>query len=601
MTPLETVLDALRAHGCNPRQNGSGWSAKCPAHDDRHPSLSIGEGDTGCILVECHAGTACSFDEIRAALDLPASAFFREKQHNRKSKIFATYDYTDENGKLLFQVVRFTPKDFRQRRPDGNSGWAWKLGDVRRVLYRLPRVLDAVRDGLDIVIVEGEKDVEAVERADVVATCNPGGAGKWRDDYVDALAGARRVLVVADRDDVGREHARQVAASLQPFVDEVLVVEAAEGNDVTDHLDAGHTLEELVQVVEPEPEPDDSQRTTTARFSTGGAFILDAPAQPPVVWGNDERVLWTEGEPFLLVGPQGVGKTTVGAQITLARIGLLDGALGLPVVDTGERVLFLACDRAAQIARVFRRLVDHLHVDRKALDERLVFWSGPPPRDLAKHPDTLTEMCRDAGADVDSVWLDAVKDVAVGLTDDEVGSGLNMAMQTAVAEGIQVGGNHHQRKGRDGKKPDTLEDVYGSTWITAGCGSVVLLWGNAGDPIVSLTHLKQPAAEVGPWQVEHDHLTGLSLVFRGQIDPLRVLQNHGARGITAMQLARVMYEKESPTDNERRKAQYQLDRLRKSGLAQRDEPKEGGLTGTTAARYFPADPPETHRKSESEQ
>src|SRR5262249_13808007 len=140
--------------------------------------------------------------------------------------------------------------------------------------------------------------------------------------------------------------------------------------------------------------------TMASRFADGGSFILDAPAQPPIVWGDDENIVWADGEPFLLVGPQGVGKTTLAAQVVLALIGLLPDVLGLPVVDTGGRVLFLACDRAAQIRRVFRRLADHLGVDRSELERRLIFWSGPPPRDLAKHPDTLIEMCRDAGDDI---------------------------------------------------------------------------------------------------------------------------------------------------------------------------------------------------------
>jgi hypothetical protein len=84
-----------------------------------------------------------------------------------------------------------------------------------------------------------------------------------------------------------------------------------------------------------------------ARYSDGGAFILEAPAHPTVVWGDDDHVLWVQGEPFLLVAPQGVGKTTIAAQLTFARVGLLPDVLGLPVVDTGGHLLYLACDRAA--------------------------------------------------------------------------------------------------------------------------------------------------------------------------------------------------------------------------------------------------------------
>jgi hypothetical protein len=88
----------------------------------------------------------------------------------------AEYNYTDENDKLLFQVVRFEPKGFRQRRPDGNGGWEWSLNGTRRVLHRLPEV----RKVKSVLVVEGEKDCETAHKLGFVATCNAGGAGKWR-------------------------------------------------------------------------------------------------------------------------------------------------------------------------------------------------------------------------------------------------------------------------------------------------------------------------------------------------------------------------------------------------------------------------------------
>ena len=91
----------------------------------------------------------------------------------------AKYDYTDEAGELLFQVVRYAPKGFRQRRPDGNGGWVWSLGNVRCVPYRLVELMEAVAEARPILIVEGEKDVESLRQLNVCATTNAGGAGKW--------------------------------------------------------------------------------------------------------------------------------------------------------------------------------------------------------------------------------------------------------------------------------------------------------------------------------------------------------------------------------------------------------------------------------------
>jgi hypothetical protein len=104
--------------------------------------------------------------------------------------IAATYDYNDESGNLLFQVVRFEPKDFRQRRPDGKGGWIWDLKDVRRVLYRIPELIEAIKKGIPVFLVEGEKDVESLSRIGFTATTNAGGANKWRDDYAEVLRAA---------------------------------------------------------------------------------------------------------------------------------------------------------------------------------------------------------------------------------------------------------------------------------------------------------------------------------------------------------------------------------------------------------------------------
>ena len=108
----------------------------------------------------------------------------------------------------------------------------------------------AARAGETVYIAEGEKDVHALERAGAVATCNPGGSGKWRGDYTSALVGAQ-VIIVADRDPAGRKHAVKVAASLAGVAASVRIVEAATGKDAADHLAAGHGLEDFLPVGQP--------------------------------------------------------------------------------------------------------------------------------------------------------------------------------------------------------------------------------------------------------------------------------------------------------------------------------------------------------------
>lgn len=197
--------------------HGGYLMARCPCHDDTKASLSITDSG-GKVLVKCHAGC-----EQGAIVDeLKSRGLWPESSNSRKKKIVAEYNYTDEYGALLYQVVRFDPKDFRQRRPSGD-GWNWKLGDVRQVPYRLPDLLEGVRSGRAILIVEGEKDVDRLASMNVVATCNAGGAGKWRAEWASFFSKAK-VVVVPDNDDPGRSHALQVCRSLHDVAEVVGIV-----------------------------------------------------------------------------------------------------------------------------------------------------------------------------------------------------------------------------------------------------------------------------------------------------------------------------------------------------------------------------------------
>ncbi len=117
----------------------------------------------------------------------------------------ATYNYIDESGSLLYQKIRYEPRHFELRRPDGNGGWIWKLGDVRRVVYRLPEAVETISLDRPIAIVEGEKDVDNCRRIGIPATCNYEGAGKWNDQQTRTFAGAD-VYIVAHNDEPGHNH-----------------------------------------------------------------------------------------------------------------------------------------------------------------------------------------------------------------------------------------------------------------------------------------------------------------------------------------------------------------------------------------------------------
>lgn len=330
----------------------------------------------------------------------------------------------------------------------------------------------------------------------------------------------------------------------------------------------------------PEQAPDAAE--WRGRLLEGGSFILDAPSEIPAIWGEHDQVVWAEGEPIMFVGPEGVGKTTVAQQVVLARVGIIPSVLGLPVVVGKRRVLYLACDRPRQVQRSFARMVSE--PDRDLLNERLVIWKGPPPGDFGRHPNALFEMCQ--AADADTVVIDSTKDVALKLSDDETGAGFNSAMQTCVAEDIEVLALHHARKrAQGGDKPKTLDDVYGSRWLTAGCGSVVLLWGEAGDPIVEWSHLKQPSEPVGPFKIIHSHRDGTSAIHN-PADLLGMMRASKV-GITAEGAARVIFDKEQPTKNEVEKARYKLDGLVRKELAHK-KPGGTGSNGQQLPTFYVA-------------
>jgi replicative DNA helicase len=200
---------------------------------------------------------------------------------------------------------------------------------------------------------------------------------------------------------------------------------------------------------------------------------------------------------------------------------------------------------------------------RDVLNDRLVVWQGPPPHDLAKFPSLLTRLCDQAMAD--AVIVDSLKDAAVGLSDDDVGAGYNRARQLACVNGVQVAELHHIRKSPNSKKSDDdlgIDDLYGSTWLTSGAGSVILLSGKPGDPIVRLRHLKTPAREVGPFTVLHDDITGRSTIWHG-VDLVAVIKARGS--ITAVDAARAFYDTPKPTQSDKVKIRRKLDRLVASG------------------------------------
>jgi len=255
---LKSTLENVREG-----KDGRSFTARCPTHDDKENSLSVSLNNDGLLLAHCFAG--CETAQVLYACGvLMAECFPRGYEPDKKKDakpekvIVATYWYQDEDGNNLYQVVRYEPKDFRLRRLDDDGNWVYGTRGVRRVLYHLPEVIAAPRDE-PVLLVEGEKDVETLRRLGFVATTNPCGANNWRDEFTAMLAD-KRVLVLFDNDEPGRKRAKRLVGELKKSAAFVRVLELPDlplnGGDVTDWLDAGHTADELRELIDKALVPD---------------------------------------------------------------------------------------------------------------------------------------------------------------------------------------------------------------------------------------------------------------------------------------------------------------------------------------------------------
>jgi len=220
MSAIETVVDALRSNVSVVKDlGGDRYQAQCPAHDDRDPSLSV-RGIDGSVLLYCHAG--CSTDDVLSAVGLTARDLYDERNG-------ATYRYPD--GRV---VHRSPTKKFRQ---SGNTKGT--------ALFHAERIGTAEL----VYVVEGEKDVLAVEAAGGTAVTSAMGAGKAHKFDWSPLHG-RDVVLVVDKDAPGRGHVDDIRQVLRGNARSLRVVEAAVGKDAADHIAAGYQLHQFVPVGE---------------------------------------------------------------------------------------------------------------------------------------------------------------------------------------------------------------------------------------------------------------------------------------------------------------------------------------------------------------
>lgn len=237
---MSFVADFISRHLPGAKPHGDGWQARCPAHEDARPSLSVSAGEGGRVLLHCHAG--CSTEAVLQALSLSESELFppRESPSVAAKREVAQYIYHDSEGVPAFRVVRYEPKTFRQHAADGQGGWLPTRGNAPDLVFQLP----VIRGRARIAIVEGEKDVMALRELGIPATCNPGGSGKWRQHHTLQIqsAGVSCAVLVPDNDKPGEQHMHAVAASLRAVgiaVHWCALPDLPPKGDVSDALSAG--------------------------------------------------------------------------------------------------------------------------------------------------------------------------------------------------------------------------------------------------------------------------------------------------------------------------------------------------------------------------
>ncbi len=316
---LLNVINRLR----NVKQNSNGWMAQCPAHDDKHNSLSVCEGKEKPFVLKCFAG--CSFDSICAALNIEARELSANNSNtnqnghgSRKSqaqkRIVDVYHYKDESSTLLYQNVRFEPKDFQQRTPTGQGGFDYSLNGVRRVPYRLPELIAALKENpsATIFLCEGEKDCDNIRAQGFTASS----LKNWREDFNEIIKGAN-VVILQDHDVSGVTQADKAAQIVHSVASSLKIVDLHQneplpekhGKDVSNWLSVGNSTDDLLSIVEASPLWKPNQNTSeTKKDETALRVVCLAEVQP-------EQVSWLWhpyipiGKLTLLDGEEGIGKS----------------------------------------------------------------------------------------------------------------------------------------------------------------------------------------------------------------------------------------------------------------------------------------------------
>ena len=377
----------------------------------------------------------------------------------------ATYDYTDEGGELLSQVVRYDPKGFRQRRPDGDGGWIWNIEGVRRVPYRLPELLEALDH--TVFIVEGEKDVDNLRRLDAPATCNLGGAGNWNAELNQYFAKAN-VVIIADNDPQakhkktdaplfhadgrprfpGWDHAVEVAQHLREVADSVRLIDlkkvwpqCPDKGDISNWIEAGGTIEALYKIAEEVPIWDGNVVREVPKSEPPPLPYVDLSLDlVPRDWLVPERIPMRNVS--LLSGEGAMGKSLLLMQLSGA---VVLGRDWLSTLPTMGPVLYVSCEEDDdEIRRRIEAVAIHYGSSRLEMIERglrVLSFAGedailglPDRNDIIKPTPLFERIQRDAlQLRPKLIALDASADVFGGKENDRAQTRQFITLQRGLA------------------------------------------------------------------------------------------------------------------------------------------------------------------------
>jgi 5S rRNA maturation endonuclease (ribonuclease M5) len=394
--------------------SGNERMARCPMHADRKPSFCVTISKQ---LWTCYAGCGggsvidllCKLDNIsphdfcvkHEIGNGEPRGFFRRAVEKLKPKvkpeikslftprtkikppeeedsnIEKIYSYQDVFGLEVYQVVRYKPKDFRQRHREDDR-WVWSMQNVERVLYHLPEV----NQSPTVIVAEGERDCDSLVGLGFVATTNVGGAGKWLDSYSEHLEG-KEIIICGDNDEPGQKHVRQVFDSVADKAKVVKILHLPKSvKDVSDYIatfktpqEAKNSLEAIVGAAPPLIKGKElpiygvwELERNYARHATMLAdYSLDLSKMIPS-WRGQVRPL-VPGEVMTLVGDTGSCKTALTQAIFVSAIPMPTVLFELELPDDLMFERFVAMRRQMMCIDVERQYVEGRHIGEAALRE----------------------------------------------------------------------------------------------------------------------------------------------------------------------------------------------------------------------------------------